>query len=76
MSWCTVESDPGVFTELIRLWGVEGVQVDEIYDLESATIGAMKPLYGLIFLFKWTKEVDPRTVLEDAPGVFFAKQVL
>jgi hypothetical protein len=32
-SWLELESDPGLFTLLLNDFGVENVQVEEIYDL-------------------------------------------
>eukprot|EP00954_Amorphochlora_amoebiformis_P004885 383673-Amorphochlora_amoeboformis.AAC.1 len=77
-AWCTIESDPGVFTELIQRIGVKGVQVEEIYDLSEETLDSLKPVHGLIFLFKWVKDdaSDRKLIREGAPGVFFAKQVV
>lgn len=72
-SWCLIESDPGVFTELIRDFGVRDVQVREIYTLADADIP--RPVYGLIFLFKWVPSSAPRVVADPAPAnVFFAQQ--
>lgn len=72
--WCTIESDPGLFTELIADFGARNLQVDEIFDLTQDVQGS----YGLIFLFKWRQETDPRPVLDpaDVPGLFFARQVI
>jgi len=74
-TWCTIESDPGVFTELIEEIGVKNVQVEELCVLEDDVFEELKPIYGLVFLFKWESSKDDRPIVE-APDVFFAKQVI
>lgn len=75
MSWCTIESDPGVFSELIEMYGTRGVEVREVLTLEDEGI-LTDVIYGFIFLFKWSPEKDSRSVIspQDVPEVYFAKQ--
>lgn len=77
--WCLIESDPGVFTTLIRKFGATGVQVEELWSLDEGVFDDLKPVHGLIFLFKFVQDEEPAgTVIRDARGdkVFFAKQVI
>lgn len=78
-NWCLIESDPGVFTELIRGFGVTGIQVEELYSLDSGSFNALKPIHGLIFLFKWigNSEVDGKIVNDSRiEQIVFMKQVI
>lgn len=77
--WCLIESDPGVFTELIRGFGCEGVQVEELWSLDDETLQRLSPVHGLIFLFKWRsgEEIDGSIVKDNRmDDIFFAKQVI
>uniref|UniRef100_A0A671T3A4 Ubiquitin carboxyl-terminal hydrolase n=1 Tax=Sinocyclocheilus anshuiensis TaxID=1608454 RepID=A0A671T3A4_9TELE len=83
--WLELESDPGLFTLLLEDFGVKGVQVEEIYDLQSK---CQSPVYGFIFLFKWIEErrsrrkvstlVDETSVIDDeiVNDMFFAHQLI
>ena len=73
--WCTIESDPGVFSELIKNIGVKGVQVDEIIDMDILEVGN-EPVYGLIFLFKYMQNsgYKPNVLTSWDNDLFFAKQ--
>ncbi|KAI0633291.1 ubiquitin-specific protease [Trametes polyzona] len=77
--WQLTESDPGVFTQLLKTLGVPLV-VDDLYSLDPESLAELQPLHALIFLFKWVEnqssvpssggQYDP-----EFPG-FFAHQVV
>ncbi|XP_054280190.1 ubiquitin carboxyl-terminal hydrolase BAP1-like [Macrosteles quadrilineatus] len=82
-SWLELESDPGLFTLLLEDFGVKGVEVEEIYDLQKSVDS---PVYGFIFLFRWIEErrskrrgVKNDTYVKDEDlvnTIFFAKQMI
>uniref|UniRef100_A0A673KNB6 Ubiquitin carboxyl-terminal hydrolase n=1 Tax=Sinocyclocheilus rhinocerous TaxID=307959 RepID=A0A673KNB6_9TELE len=77
--WCLMESDPGVFTELIKGFGCKGAQVEEIWSMEPENFENLKPVHGLIFLFKWQPGEEPAgSIVQDSrlDEIFFAKQVI
>src|SRR5438045_8251747 len=81
-----VESDAGVFTFLLDNLGVQGVQFEELVSLDSASLRALAPIYGVIFLFKYPLGETPQaadgrprdgTFDEDAAQrLFFATQTI
>ncbi|XP_046406168.1 ubiquitin carboxyl-terminal hydrolase calypso isoform X2 [Ischnura elegans] len=82
--WLELESDPGLFTLLLEDFGVKGVQVEEIYDLQKSIEG---PVYGFIFLFRWIEERRSRRKIVDKSesfvkdedvvnNIFFAQQMV
>jgi len=78
-NWCLIESDPGVFTELIRDFGCKGIQVEELYGLDPSCFEDLRPVHGLIFLFKWRPGEEPSgSVVADSrlEEIFFAQQVI
>ncbi|KIY71102.1 hypothetical protein CYLTODRAFT_369833 [Cylindrobasidium torrendii FP15055 ss-10] len=79
--WQLMESDPGVFTELLKNLGVPLI-VDDLYSLDSETLATLQPIHALIFLFKWVPTAgggaSPTmggTYDPNFPG-FFAQQVV
>ncbi|VDQ16448.1 unnamed protein product, partial [Trichobilharzia regenti] len=76
-NWCLIESDPGVFSELIKGFGVESLECEEVYDLYETS--SVSDAYGFIFLFSYDdKQEDMGKVIldENRKGIFFAKQTI
>jgi ubiquitin carboxyl-terminal hydrolase L5 len=75
-NWCLIESDPAVGTELIEMFGVNGLRVKELYTLEDLQQMGQKDVYGLIFLFKYTKGIAREGSPYDNAQLFFANQII
>ncbi|KAL2862914.1 ubiquitin C-terminal hydrolase 37 [Aspergillus lucknowensis] len=77
-SWngfCELESEPALFNVMLREFGVTGVKVQEVVSLDDEFLACLnKPVYGLIFLFRW-REDDPDKQEASCPdGLWFANQ--
>ncbi|KAH8688890.1 ubiquitin C-terminal hydrolase 37 [Talaromyces proteolyticus] len=97
-SWngfCEIESEPSLFNVMLREFGVEGVNVQEVVSLDkeimdllphvlhaaslypfSSNLGVFysKPVYGLIFLFRWQEDNPEKQEASCPDGVWFANQ--
>jgi ubiquitin carboxyl-terminal hydrolase L5 len=82
--WCTILSDPAVFTDLLSDIGVKHVQVEELYSLDRSLFESLAPIHGLVFLFRYRSRSAsgsasnrPGKILNPSPSnIFFARQVV
>ncbi|RDB24082.1 Ubiquitin carboxyl-terminal hydrolase isozyme L5 [Hypsizygus marmoreus] len=74
--FAVIESDPGVFTSLTRKFGVRGIELVEMYDIEPWAVDHLNPR-GLIFCFLWRKDAHRPGDFDDpaAERVWFANQL-
>jgi ubiquitin carboxyl-terminal hydrolase L5 len=81
--WCLIESDPGVFTELLEKLGCKDVEVEELWSLDDSVLASLQLCYGLIFLFEWKRHEQKEHAASQQPlgedeiphNLFFAHQV-
>ena len=53
--------------------------MEELWSLDKEQSDALKPVFGLVFLFKWVKDDTPMgTLVEDSrlDKIFFAQQII
>lgn len=77
--WNTIDLDAGVFTELVEKLGVTGVELNDVYLIDSDSLHQLDPLYGVIFLFKWQRQADNIGEYDKdyaKKGIFFAQQTI
>lgn len=76
--WCTIESDPAVFSEMIEKFGVEGLDVEELLSVDEESLAALGTgTHGLILLFKWKPSASSEASVQvPSSDVYFARQVV
>ncbi|OAL71706.1 hypothetical protein A7D00_3735 [Trichophyton violaceum] len=79
-SWngfCEIENEPALFNAILQDIGVKGVKVQEVVSLDEEMLAFLpKPIYGLIFLFRW-REDDPHKQEQTCPeSLWFANQTV
>ncbi|KAJ5219799.1 hypothetical protein N7468_009003 [Penicillium chermesinum] len=77
-SWngfCEIESEPALFNVMLREFGVKGVKIQEIISLDEEMLEFLnKPIYGLIFLFRWREDDAEKQEASCPDGLWFANQ--
>ncbi|CAL4064601.1 unnamed protein product, partial [Meganyctiphanes norvegica] len=77
--WFLLEGEIAVRVISLSEEGVKGVQVEELWSLDDESFNNLKPVHGLVFLFKWQQEEETQgTVVQDnrLDKIFFAKQMI
>lgn len=75
--FCEIESDPAFFNVMLRDFGVEGVRVQEVVSLEQDMLACLpRPVYGLIFLFRWREEDIDKQEASCPESIWFANQTI
>lgn len=74
-----IESDNGVFTQLIRKFGAKGFQIKELWTIEDDILKTIRVVHGLIFIFKYLQHEElsgPKVADRRLDKINFAKQVI
>ncbi|KAK7546647.1 ubiquitin carboxyl-terminal hydrolase [Phyllosticta citricarpa] len=73
--FCEIENDPAFFNTMLQDFGVKGVKVQEVFGLDEALLCMLpKPVYGLIFLFRYKEDDFLETDAICPDHVWFANQ--
>ena len=78
-SWHLLESDPGVFSELLDALGVKNVDVEELWSVDDLILKNEENTCGVVFLFKWQGQRSrstPAQLPTSNEKVVFIKQVV
>ncbi|KAI4174823.1 MAG: hypothetical protein LQ343_002061 [Gyalolechia ehrenbergii] len=75
--FCEIESDPAFFNVMLRDFGVKDVRVQEVVSLDPEMLSFLhRPIYGLIFLFRWREEDADKQEPSCPEGIWFANQTV
>ncbi|KAL6692724.1 hypothetical protein J3F84DRAFT_89197 [Trichoderma pleuroticola] len=73
--WVELESEPAFFNTILQDLGVKDVKVQELFSIDQSWLDTLlKPIYGLIFLFQYTPDVDEGEGEDETGSLWFANQ--
>ncbi|EFR02774.1 ubiquitin carboxyl-terminal hydrolase [Nannizzia gypsea CBS 118893] len=79
-SWngfCEIENEPAIFNAMLEDFGVKGVKVQEVVSLDEEMLAFLpRPIYGLIFLFRWREDDQCKQEQSCPESLWFANQTV